>query len=341
VQTPDISFVITNLNGARKLERTLPRLLEVVGASTFRERYELVVVDAGSRDDSLEVLDRFRRENGNTVVRSEPCTRGRGRELAFELTRGQHVAVLDSDTYVRPYYGSFLQGYLAAATKDPGTILAYEDMDGRRANLTCTVHPREALVRVGGWKDLNCGEDIDLWARLARDDRLRFLPACLGDDLDHVLAPTAPTSGDYRTIRERRYARGIAFYRRWIDQTYGRYVGYAYSYPEKIRYDWARQPRWSNRLQDLIGSAIARLRYYEGHPPVVRLDPSYHNGYALTRHLLDHIVLPSEFGLDDGIMEIRTNRIVREFVASGALSPRALEVYAELTGRGRVVDSGD
>ena len=341
METPEISFAITNLNGARALERTLPRLVETVGESTFRERYELVVADAGSRDDSLAVLERFRRAHGNTVVRSEPCSRGRGRQLAFELSRGTHVAVLDSDTYVRPYYGAFLRGYLGRTPPAASAVLGYEEMDGRRANMTCTVYPREVVAHVGGWRDLWGAEDIDLWVRLVQADRLSFLPACLGDDVEHVLAPTAPTARDHRTVREQRYGRGLAFYRRWVRQTYGRYVGFAYTFPEKIRYDWARQPRWANRALDLLGSALARFRYDLGHPPVVRLDPSYHNGFALYRHLLDHIVRPSEFGLDDAIMEIRTNRIVREFVASKALSPQALETYAELRGRGRVVDSGD
>jgi glycosyltransferase involved in cell wall biosynthesis len=341
VDPPEISFVLANLDGARRLERTLPRLLEVVGTPTFRDHYELVVVDAGSHDDSLRVLEEFRRAHGNTVVRSEPSSRGRGRQLAFELSQGRHVAVLDSDTYVRSYYGVFLRGYLAVAARDPSAVLAYEEMDGLRANMTCAVYPRAAIAHVGGWRDLWGAEDIDLWVRLVQADRLRFLPACLGDDLDHILSPSAPTTADHRTVREQRYGRGLAFYRRWLRQTYGRYVGFAYTFPEKIRYDWARQPRWANRGLDLLGSALARLRYDLGHPPVVRLDPSYHNGFALYRHLLDHIVQPSEFGLDDAIMEIRTNRIVREFVASKALSPRALETYAELSGRGRVVDSGD
>jgi glycosyltransferase involved in cell wall biosynthesis len=341
VEPPEVSFAITNLNGARQLERTLSRLIEVVGVPTFREKYELVVADAGSRDDSLAVLDGFRRSYGHTIVHSEPCSRGRGRQRAFELSHGRHVAVLDSDTYVRPYYGAFLRGYLAFAAREPSAVLAYEEMDGRHANMTCAVYPREVLARVGGWRDLWGAEDIDLWVRLVRTDRLRFLPACLGDDLDHVLHPSAPTPEDHRTVREQRYGRGVAFYRRWLRQTYGRYVGFAYSFPEKIRYEWARQPRWPNRLLDLVGSALARVRFYLGHPPVVRLDPARHNGYALTRHLFDHMVMPSDFGLDDGIMELRTNRMVREFVADRALSERALAVYAELAGRGRVVDAGD
>lgn len=338
---PKVSFVLTNLNGARRLERTLPRLVEVVGPATFRGAYELVVVDAGSSDDSLRVLDEFGRAHGNVVVHSEPCSRGRGRELAFERSRGEHIAVLDSDTFVRSYYGTFLQGYLEVAARDSSGVIAYEEMDGRRANMTCTFYPRELLSSVGGWRDLWGAEDIDLWVRLVRANRLNFLPACLADDLDHVLNPTVPTPEDHRTVRERRYAQGIGFYRRWIRQTHGRYVGFAYSLPEKLRYEFARQPRWRNRLMDLVGSVLARGRFYLGHPPVVRLDPAYHNGYALTRHLLEHIVRPSEFGLEDEVMEIRTNRIVKEFVAQRVVSPQAIATYQELSRKGRVIDSGD
>lgn len=338
---PSVSFLVTNLNGAHALARTLPRLAEVIGPQTFRDDCELVAVDAGSTDGSLEVLREFGRTFGNVTLHSEPCSRGRGRQLAFVHSRGRHLAIVDSDTFVRPYYGTFLQGYLAAYERDPSAVLAYEEMDQVRANMTCTVYPRELIDRVGGWRDLWVAEDIDLWVRLVREGRLRFLPACVADDLDHVVAPVAPTSESYRTMRERRYATGLAFYRRWVRNAYSQYVSYAYSLPEKLRFEWARQPRWSNRVLDLVGSTIARIRFYLGHPPVVRLDPARHNGYALFHYLLEHIVRPSEFGLDDGIMELRANRIVREYVASGSLSSAALAIYHELSQRGRVVHSED
>ena len=341
VNSPAISFLITNRDGARQLERTLPRLVEVVGETTFRADYEVVVVDAASSDDSLEVLARFQRAFGNVVVHSEPCSRGRGRQLAFERSRGRHVAVLDSDTLVRPEYGPFLRGYLSVAARRPSAVVAYEEIDGRHANMTCTFAPRDVIASVGGWRDLWGAEDVDLWVRLIRRGQLEFLPACLADDLDYVLRPSAPPTDDLRTARERRYATGPAYYRRWIRSTYSRYVAYAYSFPEKIRYDWARQPRWKNRAMDLVGSALARGRFYLGHPPILRLDPAYHNGFALFGYLLGHVVQPSEFGLDDSIIEFRTNRIVRELTASNSLSDKALAFYEEVSRRGRLVDTGD
>ena len=341
MNSPAISFLITNRDGARQLERTLPRLVDVVGESTFRADYEVVVVDAASSDDSLEVLARFERTFANVIVHSEPCSRGRGRQLAFERSRGRHVAVLDSDTFVRPEYGAFLRGYLAASARRGAAIVAYEEIDGRNANMTCTFAPRDLVASVGGWRDLWGAEDVDLWVRLIREQRLELLPACLADDLDHVLAPSTPPSEDLRTVRERRYASGLAYYRRWLRSTYSRYVAYAYSFPEKIRYDWARQPRWKNRGMDLVGSALARVRFYLGHPTVLRLEPAYHNGFALYRYLLEHAVRPSEFGLDDRILELRTNRIVREFVANHVLTAPALALYEELARAGRVIDAGD
>jgi glycosyltransferase involved in cell wall biosynthesis len=341
VNRPSVSFLITNLNGARRLERTLPRLLESVGPAVFREEYELQVVDAGSTDDSLAVIDRFARTYGNTDVQTEVCSRGRGRQLAFERSHGAHLAVLDSDTFVRPYYGSFLRGYLSVAEQRPEAVVAYEEMDGVHANLTCSFFPRATLEEVGGWRDLWGAEDIDLWVRLVRAGKLRFLPVCLAEDLDHATRSGRPGAGDYRTQRERRYATGLAFYARWIRQTYGRYVGFAYSFREKMRYDWERQPNWSNRLEDLAGSAVARLRFFLGHPAVVRLDPARHNGYALFRYLLDHIARPSEFGLDDALMEIRASRMVTEFVSQRSLDPPALALYQELKARGRVIETPD
>lgn len=340
---PRLSFLLTNLNGARQLERTLPRLIEVVGDETFRSEYELVVVDAGSADDSLSVLDRFSKQHGNCRVQSEmrPCSRGRGRQLAFKLSRGTYVAILDSDLRVRPAYGPFLQGYLRHPRRDESAFLAYEDMDGRRANLTCSFYPRSLIDQVGGWRDLWGAEDIDLWVRLIRASALTFLPACLGDDLEDAKPPSGTSPTSFRTQRERRYAGGVAFYRRWVRQTNGRFVAFGYSLPEKIRADWAGQPRWTNRLADLFGSSLARLAFYAGHPEVVRLSPEHHNGIELHRHLLTHRARPSEFGLDDRIEELRVNPTVRALLAHGSLPPKVGAFCASLALQDRLLETDD
>jgi hypothetical protein len=39
-----------------------------------------------------------------------------------------------------------------------------------------SIAPRKLLGEVGGWRDLQCGEDWDVWARVAFRERLVFVP---------------------------------------------------------------------------------------------------------------------------------------------------------------------
>ncbi len=336
--SPSLSFLLTNLNGAKALEATLPHLAATFPPSQFNDDFEVVVVDAGSSDDSLKVLAAFGREHPNLRVLHHPGSRGSGRQFAFENSRGPYVAVLDSDSWVTDCYGEFVRGFLGSPIKDRVSVVAYEDMDGRRANLTCFFAKRSILVEVGGWRDLWGAEDSDLWIRLIRRDHLAFAPIVLARDVEFTQSGVAePVS---RTQREQRYGRGVSFLQRWIRQTKGRFVAYAYTLPEKLRDDWKNQPRVANRFLDLVGSTLARLAYYESHPEVYRLTPAHHNGIELHHHLCANVLLPETFGLENSLAELRVNRVIHELLAAGELPPQFVSLYEDLRSRGRIVETG-
>ncbi len=334
---PDVSFLITHFNGARQVERTLPRLVEVMGREWFERRTELVFADGGSTDDSVEVVRRWAAPFSNVRIVQGRANIGRGRQIALEHSRGRYVALLDSDHWVREEYAPFLRAYIEWADLHRRSIIAYENADGERANWSCSFHPRENVEAAGGWRDIPGAEDLDLFSRMVLHDDLSFLPVCLVDDVEHAQGRgfSVGSTTDYRTIRDRQRHPGFRFYVRWIRATRARYVALAYTLREKVAYDWRSQPRWSNRLMDLAGSTLARVDYYLHPERAVRIRPECHNGIELHRYFLTHMVRPSDFGLSDDLMELRGGWPLRDLIESGALPAPSQAIVDEVVGRHR------
>jgi len=158
----------------------------------------LVAVDDGSRDATPEILERLAERDRRVVVVHGPCE-----GIACALCRGlahcdaDVVARMDADDLAHPRR---LERQLAALAAAPALwavgsqVRAFprrEVRDGMRRYVAWVnglsspdlvardllveaplVHPssmvrREALARLGGWRDLPFPEDYDLWLRVA------------------------------------------------------------------------------------------------------------------------------------------------------------------------------
>src|SRR5512139_1195824 len=99
-ETPFVSVIVLNFNGAAILPRCLDHLL----AQTY-ERREILVVDNASSDGSDAVLADYA-ARGVRVVAS-PANLGcpGGRNLGLEAARGDVVAFMDNDGYADPRVG--------------------------------------------------------------------------------------------------------------------------------------------------------------------------------------------------------------------------------------------
>lgn len=181
-----ISTVIPSYNAAPFLEETL--------ATAFAQTlppHEVIVVDDGSADDSVEIA----RRAGARVI---ACDRNRGvsavRNEGIRAATGEAVALLDADDLWLPHHLATLAELLLAF---PEAGLAYaraEKFGDERGPTRRTVPPghatdgfamaarvnlaqpsaalvrRDAALAVGGFdEDWRYGEDFDFWLRLARD----------------------------------------------------------------------------------------------------------------------------------------------------------------------------
>jgi GT2 family glycosyltransferase len=122
-----ISVVIPVKNGARDLEELLPLLL----GQSIQARLEIVAIDSGSADDTIEVLGRF----GATVLAIEPTDFDHAltRNLGAEQAAGDVLVFLSQRT--RPVGERWLAPLIAQLDGDPevvgvcSRIIARDDAD--------------------------------------------------------------------------------------------------------------------------------------------------------------------------------------------------------------------
>jgi glycosyltransferase involved in cell wall biosynthesis len=140
-------------------------------------KVEVAVVDNMSTDGSLDVL-RGLKEEGKITLIERRCSRGAGRELGFRATSGEYVlSHMDCDDVFDPEGLDMLLGQYHSGYE--GKVMMTQKMGSDEAS-NITIGPRHLLESLGGWRDLNWGEDWDLWARAAGVGKYAYLPYPVG-----------------------------------------------------------------------------------------------------------------------------------------------------------------
>ena len=201
-QTPLVSVITPAFNAAPFLDRTLRSVL----AQDYPQ-IEYLVMDGGSTDGTLEILERYR---GRLQFVSAPdggaadaINRG------FQKSRGEILAWLGADDLYLP---GAVSAAVAALAEDPAAAAVYGEgdwigEDGRVLGRYPTVAPytpaafrrecpicqpacflrRAAVEAVGGLDAaLQSAFDYDLWIRLSRHYPFRAIPQCLAQSRMHA-----------------------------------------------------------------------------------------------------------------------------------------------------------
>jgi glycosyltransferase involved in cell wall biosynthesis len=159
VSAPVVTVVIPVYNTVDHLQECLDSVLGQTLADL-----EVLCVDDGSTDGSLEVMERYTGEDPRvTVVRRDGNDRGPGaaRNLAIERATGAYLAFVDSDDRIRP---TMLEALVAAADRLGADVsmcmLQTFDETGEHAT-ACSydqVIPQELDRAAFTWQDL--GTDL-------------------------------------------------------------------------------------------------------------------------------------------------------------------------------------
>jgi len=168
---PKYSICITHFNNLATLEGSMGRI-----QSQIDSRFEVVVVDNFSTDGSADVLKKYAKE-GMIRLLQEKCSRGRGRQIAFDNSRGEYViSGLDMDDFLSPRLEEFVQLYHRLA-------------EGYLIGSPATMGPASLIRELGGWRDVNWYEDWDLWRRAANRGKFAVLDFVLFESRNRELKP--------------------------------------------------------------------------------------------------------------------------------------------------------
>ena len=104
VKNMDLSIIIPMFNEAENVEATLDRVKGTL--ASFNGTYEIVAVNDGSLDNTLEILNRLAEQDGKLKIVSYPKNIGRGMALrkGFKESGGEIIVSIDADLSYSPHY---------------------------------------------------------------------------------------------------------------------------------------------------------------------------------------------------------------------------------------------
>ena len=233
--SPRLTVLMSCYNATRWLDEAIQSVL----TQTLTE-YEFIIVDDGSSDDTLEVIQRYAAADPRIIV-IEKSNSGLANSLnvGIQEARGEWIARLDADDICEP---TRLQKQMALATtnadlvfigtgltiiNEEGVKLASHRYPARHAELlqnlkaarkfpphASALYRTESVRAVGGYRSrIHRAEDWDLWLRLSEVGEL----ACLGDPLVQIRKHPGQISHSEKGMRQISDSR-LAMVAYWLRQ---------------------------------------------------------------------------------------------------------------------------
>lgn len=166
------SFIIIAYNE----ERTISRCLDSILAQNDLSDYEIIVVDDGSKDETVRVVEKYVKNNSKIVLRRLIPNQGRGgaRAEGVKNAQGEYVAFIDADIvlpnhWLSTCYSHIVEydavGGIAVPDGDVNYLYVLLDLKPKVANPTTVVsgsngfYKRELFEKISFNKDFRDGED--------------------------------------------------------------------------------------------------------------------------------------------------------------------------------------
>ena len=182
-----ISCVIPMYNSSK----TILRALESIKNQTYQGKFQIIVVDDGSNDESVFLVEKFKKDNLNLwidLIKKENGGVSSTRNLGMKYAQGEYIAFLDSDDHwltakielQLEVMNSCKNIHLLGCTRD-GVI--HKRILGRKVGRLVPLAPlryvlksqlitssvlfkREVYERIGGFDEsMKYAEDMNYWLR--------------------------------------------------------------------------------------------------------------------------------------------------------------------------------
>lgn len=235
---PKVSVCIASYNHARFIGETLDSIL----AQTYRD-FEIVVVDDGSTDNSLEILNSYAEKYPQIRVFTHSNHENKGISVTANATikksRGEYISFIGSDDIWYPHFlekqvdfldksdvgfvyskadcidktGKLLNKQIALEVSSKADLTAFLLTTNPVSAVTTTVK-RKALEEIGLFDEKLIYSDWDLWIRLSFTHKIGFIDESLGNYRIHGNNTSVGTD-KLKIYRDKRQ-----FYLRLIEKSY-------------------------------------------------------------------------------------------------------------------------
>lgn len=207
--TPFFSVVMPTYNQADFLKKSIPSVL-----SQTWESLELIIVNNFSNDDTIGVVKSFCDPRITLINFRNNGVIGASRNMGIKSAKGQYIAFLDSDDSWHP---EKLERVHSVLMENPETDLVCHNENlimeekvttkvleygpngnslfehllwkGSCLSTSATTVRKEKLLEVNMFSespDIIAAEDYDLWVKLSKVCRYRFIPDVLGNFVVHI-----------------------------------------------------------------------------------------------------------------------------------------------------------
>ncbi len=199
----DVSVIVTNFNYGKFIRRCLRSLLN---QDLALHRYEIIVVDDGSTDESLLALETFRQNREiHLIVNRNNMGVGAASLVGVSYSRGKYLVRVDADDYVQPPFLYMLYSFLKFnpsfvgvscdyfVTDDEERIVSVQSF--QQHGIACGLMLRTSYVeRIGSYHpEKKIFEEKDLWERIDHS-RIYHLPVPLYNYVKHAASLTAASA---------------------------------------------------------------------------------------------------------------------------------------------------
>jgi len=224
---PEVSIVLTTYNS----ERIIPHMLQALASQDYDfNRAELLIVDGGSKDATIDIVKEFLSRNKDKFCRVEFLVHernygvSRARNDGIRASRGRYILILDHDVVMSKDTLRVLVDYLQSAPRRVaavvplhkpacGTLRDWWEYKIRRGRITktnaitsCALVRREVIEEIGLYDEtlgspFTIYEDIEYGARaLARGYEIHVLGT---HEVQHFTCDEVPSAGAPKSMQVR------------------------------------------------------------------------------------------------------------------------------------------